>query len=105
MSNYNDFRVEVEDIKNNVKSIKSENLSLAMQIVKDYKKQRNMFFTIAVIVVVLYAITIGYLVYTLNDIETIETYETTENYTQDIDDTGDINSSNIINGGSVYGKD
>lgn len=46
--------------------------SIAMEMLKDYKKQNHRLFIISVLAMLLLAVTFGYLVYILNDIGTIE---------------------------------
>lgn len=57
--------------------------SLAMEMLSDYKKANKRQFIIIIVILVMWFLTIGYLVYTLNDIGTIET--TTEEVTQEND--------------------
>ena len=66
--------------------------SLVMELLSDYKKANKRQFIIIVIILVMWFLTIGYLVYTLNDIETIETS------TQEIQDVESIDNSKIANG-------
>lgn len=46
--------------------------SIAMEMLKDCKKQNKRLFIISVMAMILLAVTFGYLVYTLKDIQTIE---------------------------------
>ena len=55
-----------------------ENNSFAMDLLKDYKKQNKRQFIIILVILVMWYITIGYLVYVLNDIGTVETTTTVE---------------------------
>lgn len=71
--------------------------SFAMEILNDYKKANKRMFIIIIIVLIMWFITIGYLVYILNDIGTME------ERIQDIDTSG-IEYSDIING-DYYGED
>ena len=75
-----------------------EEQSLAMELIKDYKKQNKRLFIIILIVLFMWLATIGYLVYILNDIGVIE--ETT---TQEITDFDTINGD-IVNKGDIYGE-
>lgn len=84
------LREEIDDIKNEVNTLKDE--SLAMEILKDYKKSTKRLFSILIVVIILWFATIGYLVYVLNDIGTIEN-------TQEVSDIDNIENSSIINGG------
>ncbi len=73
------LKSDIEEAKKEVENIKEQ--SLAMEILQDYKKtNKRQFIVILVILGMLFA-TIGYLVYTLNDIGTIE--ETTQEVTQE----------------------
>lgn len=76
--------------------------SLAMELIKDYKKQNEKqnkrLFIIILIILFMWLATIGYLVYILNDIGVID--ETT---TQEITDFDTINGD-IVNKGDIYGE-
>lgn len=75
-----------------------ENDTIVTSILKDYKKQSKRLFIILLVVLSMWFITIGYLVYVLNDIGTIET--TTQEVQQEnengnnnfIGNDGDINN-------------
>lgn len=58
-----------------------EEKGLALELLSDYKKANKRQFVIIIVILIMWFLTIGYLVYTLNDIGTIET--TTEEVTQD----------------------
>ena len=73
---------ELEDIKN----IKEE--GFAMEILKDYKTSNNRMFVALVIVLIMWFITIGYVVLLLNDIGTVEE-------TIDINEVDNIDNSTI----------
>lgn len=73
---------ELEDIKN----IKEE--GFAMEILKDYKKSNKRMFVALVIVLIMWFITIGYVVFLLNDIGTVE-------------ETIDINEVDNIEGSTI----
>ena len=72
--------------------------SYALDILKDYKRGFNRWYSIAMIFIVLWIITVGYLVYILNDIGTVK--ETTH---QEIEDIDNIENTSIING-DIYGE-
>ena len=92
------LKSDIEEAKKEVENIKEQ--SLAMEILQDYKKtNKRQFIVILVILGMLFA-TIGYLVYTLNDIGTIEEETTT---TQEVNDIDTING-HVINNGDVYGE-
>lgn len=69
---------EIDNIKHEVHELQEQ--SLAMSLLKDYKKQNKRQFIIILVILGMWFATIGYLVYTLNDIGT-ET--TTQEVTQD----------------------
>lgn len=74
-----------------------ENDSFAMDLLKDYKTQNKRQFIVILVILAMWFITIGYLVYILNDIGTVETT------TQEITDFNTINGS-VVNNGDVYGE-
>lgn len=91
------MREEVEELKNEVISLKEESSreeSFAMELIKDQKKQnKRMFdrmFVIILVILSMWFATIGYLVYVLNDIGYVETEETI-----DIDNVDNIQDSDI----------
>ena len=88
------LKEEVIEMKKEVKTIKDQ--SLAMEILSDYKKANRRQFIIILVILTLWFITIGYLVYILNDIGVEET-------TQEIQDVETIKNSNITNG-DTYGE-
>ena len=53
-----------------------EEQSLAMELIKDYKKQNKRLYIIILIILFMWLATIGYLVYILNDIGVIEETQT-----------------------------
>ena len=65
---------------------------LALELLSDCKRANKRQFIIIIVILIMWFLTIGYLVYTLNDIETIETS------TQEISDVQSIDNSNITNG-------
>ena len=74
-----------------------EDNSFAMDLLKDYKKQNKRQFIIILVILAMWFVTIGYLVYVLNDVGT-----STETNTQEIKDIDSI-GGNIINKGNTYG--
>ncbi len=91
------LKEEVIGMKKEVNEIKEQ--SLAMEFISDYKKQNKRLFIIIIVILVMWFITIGYLVYILNDIGTIETtttqevsQENTDGYNNYIGNNGDINN-------------
>lgn len=71
---------------------------LALELLSDYKRANKRQFIIIIIILVMWFLTIGYLVYTLNDIGTVETS------TQEITGVDTIDNSNIANG-DINGND
>lgn len=72
---------------------------LALEMLEDYKKANKRLFIILLITLIMWFLTIGYLVYTLNDIGTIEDNETIE-----IQDVQTIDNSHIKIGDDVWEK-
>lgn len=87
-----DIREEVLEMKKEVQEMQEE--SLAMSLLKDYKKQNKRQYIIILVILGMWFATIGYLVYILNDIGTETT--TTEELI-DIDDVDNIENSHIHN--------
>ena len=93
------IREEVLEMKKEVKEMQEE--SLAMSLLKDYKKQNKRQYIIILVILGMWFATIGYLVYVLNDIGT-ETTTTTETYDMNTDNgnnnfVGGDNNGNIEN--------
>lgn len=70
--------------------------SLAMELLQDYKKTNKRQFIIILVILTMWFITVGYLVYVLNDIGTIETT------TQEVSYFDTINGS--VANGDIYGE-
>ncbi len=66
--------------------------SVAWELLETAKKQNRRQFIIILVILVMWFLTIGYLVYVLNDIGTIETT------TQQIEGVETIENSNVANG-------
>lgn len=64
----------------------------ALELLADYKKANKRQFIIIIVILIMWFLTIGYLVYVLNDIGTIETS------TQEITDVESFDNTNIVNG-------
>jgi len=77
-----------------------ENDSFAMDLLKDYKRQNKRQFIIILVILAMWLVTIGYLVYVLNDIGVVTETETS---TQEVNDVDTVNG-NIINKGNTYGE-
>ena len=89
---------EIDNIKHEVHELQEQ--SLAMSLLKDYKKQNKRLFIIILVILGMFTALLGYTIYLLNDIGTT-TEETT---TQEITDFDTING-NIVNKGDIYGAD
>ena len=74
-----------------------KNESFALELLRGYKTTNKRQFIIILVILAFWFLTIGYLVYILNDIGVIE--ETT----QEITDFDTING-NVVNNGDVYGE-
>lgn len=85
---------DVLDIKKEFQEVKNQ--SFALELLQDARKTNKRQFIIIIIILAMWFITIGYLVYVLNDIGTIET-------TQEVSDVDTIENSNITNG-DMYGE-
>jgi len=92
------LKEDIEKVEQKMKQIEQE--SVAMEFLKDYKKANARMFWIIIIVLIMWFLTIGYLVYVLNDTSVVETTETT----QEVTDVDTING-NVVNNGDVYGED
>ena len=88
------MREEVEELKKELNEVKEQ--SWAMEVLHDYKAANKRLFIALTVVLCMWFATIGYLVYTLNDIGTIETIQEVE----DVDTIG----GNVVNNGDVYGE-
>lgn len=88
---------DLKETKEEIQKLKEQ--SLAMELIKDYKKQNKRQFIVILVILSMWFITIGYLVYLLNDIGTVET--TTQEVSQEnTDGTNNFvgNDGDIING-------
>lgn len=83
---------DIMAVKKELKEVKEK--SIAMELLSDFKKQNQRQFIIILVILALWFITIGYLVYILNDIGVVETS------TQEITDIETIENSTIKNGGN-----
>lgn len=83
------IKEEVINMKKEVRNIQEQ--SFAMELLKDYKKTNKRQFITILVILVMWFLTIGYLVYLLNDIEYEETTTETYDIVQDIDDVKTIN--------------
>ena len=77
-----------------------EEKGLALELLSDYKKANKRQFIIILVLILMWSLTIGYLIYTLNDIGTVET-TTTQEIQQDSENGNNNfigNDGDIING-------
>ena len=99
INNMNELHSHEEKINKNANKIKQN--SYALSILKDYKKETKRLFIALIIVLFMWFATIGYLVYTLNDIGTIEeetvTQENENGYNNYIGNDGDITNGKTNN--------
>lgn len=91
------IKEEVIEMKKEVAEVKEH--SFAMELLTDYKKTNKRQFIIILVILCMWFITIGYLVYTLNDIGV----ETT---TQEVEQQNDNGNNNFIgnDGDIINGK-
>lgn len=85
------MKEDVLQMKKEVQEIKTQ--SLAMELIRDYKKQNKRQFIMIMLILLLWFVTIGILVYTLNDIGNYEETITQENengYNNYIGNDGEI---------------
>lgn len=90
-----DDEKEINNIKKEVHELQEQ--SLALELLKDYKKQNKRQFIVILVILGMWFSTIGYLVYILNDIGTETT--TTESY-----DMSTENGNNNFAGGNNNGN-
>lgn len=84
------MKEELQKAQKNLYEIKQENF--ASMILHDYKLANKRMFIICLILIVSLIISIGYIIYLLNDTMTIVEYE------QEVTDFNSIQNSNIKNG-------
>ena len=86
---------EIDNIRNEVHELQEQ--SLALELLKDYKKQNKRQFVIILVILGMFTCLLGYTIWLLNDIGTETT--TTEDY--DVkQDSGDNSNNNFITGNS-----
>ena len=90
------IREEVLEMKKEVEEIQEQ--SLALELLKDYKKQNKRQFVIILVILGMFTCLLGYTIWLLNDIGT-ETTSTTETY----DMSTEEGNNNYI-GGNNNGK-
>lgn len=87
---------EINKIENKIEKQQKrlEQSSLALELLKDYKKSTKRLFIIILVILCMWFITIGYLIYILND--------TTDYKSIDIDNVSQIDNSSIKNGDDLW---
>ena len=92
------IKEDIEKVQKKVDVIEEQ--SFALDLLRDYKKQNKRQFIVILVILSMWFITIGYLVYVLNDIGTIETTTTQEVSQENTDGTNNFvgNDGDIING-------
>ena len=86
---------EIDNIRNEVHELQEQ--SLALEFLKDYKKQNKRQFIIILVILGMFTCLLGYTIWLLNDIGTETT--TTETYDMDTD-----NGNNNFIGGNNNGN-
>ena len=85
------IREDVVDMKKQLDEVKQE--SVALELVRDFKKANKRMFIIIIVALSMWFITISYLVYVLNDIGSMEiTQENEDGYNNYIGNDGEINN-------------
>ena len=92
------IKEDIEKVQQKVNVIEEQ--SFALDLLRDYKKQNKRQFIVILVILSMWFITIGYLVYVLNDIGTIETTTTQEVSQENTDGINNFvgNDGDIING-------
>ena len=90
------LREDIKDMKKEIEDVKNQ--SFTLEILHDYKTQNKRQFIVILVILGMWFVTIGYLIYILNDIG-VETTTTTTSTTEtiDIDDVDNIENSHIHN--------
>ena len=86
---------DLKEAKEEIQELKGQ--SLALDLLRDYKKQNKRQFIVILVILSMWFITIGHLVYILNNISSVETT------TQEVSDIETIGGS-VVNNGDVYGE-
>lgn len=88
---------EINNIRNEVHKLQEQ--SLALELLKDYKKQNKRQFVIILVILGMFTALLGYTIYLLNDFGV-----STETDTIDIDNVEEIDNSHIKIGDDVWEK-
>lgn len=93
------LREDIERVEKKMKRIEEE--SLAMELLKDARKTNKRMFVMILVILCMWFVTIGYLVYVLNDVSSVETTEISQDnengYNNYIGNDGDINNGKTSN--------
>lgn len=89
------LREDIQEVEKEIQDLKEQ--SLAMELLKDYKKTNKRLFVIWIITFIAFIGLLGYTLWLLNDIGVVETTS------QEINDIDTIENSNIANG-DMYGE-
>ena len=89
------IRDDLKETKEEIQELKEQ--SLAMELLHQSKKTNQRQFIVILVILSMWFITIGYLVYILNNISSVETT------TQEVSDIETIGGS-VVNNGDVYGE-
>ena len=89
---------DLKETKEEIQELKEQ--SLAMELLHQSKKTNKRLYIILIVVLCMWFITIGYLVYILNDISSVETTTTQEVSQENSDGTNNFigNNGDVING-------
>ena len=88
---------EIDNIRNEVHELQEQ--SLALELLKDYKKQNKRQFVIILVILGMFTALLGYTIYLLNDFGV-----NTDTDTIDIDNVEEIDNSHIKIGDDVWEK-
>ena len=93
------LREDIERVEKKMKRIEEE--SLAMELLKDARKTNKRMFVMILVILCMWFVTIGYLVYVLNDVSSVETTEISQDnengYNNYIGNDGEINNGKTSN--------
>ena len=95
-----EFEEDIERLDKKMENVgkKLDNISPAWEMIQDNKKSNKRMFIIIMTILIMWFLTIGYLVYILNDIGTVDSDSI------DIQDVESIDNSHIKIGDDVWEK-
>lgn len=91
------IKEDIEKIENKMNKIEEE--SFAMELIRGCKQTNKRLFIIIIVILSMWFLTIGYLVYLLNDIQTVQDDDSIS-----IEDVQSIDNSHIKIGDDVWEK-